>query len=239
MEKFSKIFWYTVGLAVIIALILSLRHCEEKKYSKLQGNYDVLKEQYKQEQDSLVEQKKKRIADQEKFIKAIEVKERQNKILSENNKKLEDKITIVKEKKITVPEDIPGLVNYFNNRYSTTENKAIEDKVGLTPVIGSKVSYELEEKDNLNEIINIKDEQLSNNNTQINNLQDNSRDLKTMLNSAEDEIKKEEELRNLANKNIQNLEKQVKSANRRNTLNKILIPASLVLGAFIGYQIAK
>lgn len=239
MEKFSKIFWYTVGLLLIIGIILSLRNCEENKYSKLQGSYDILKEQYLKGQDSLVEQKKKRIADQEAFFKVIDRKEKENVTLSENNKKLEQRISTIKDKKITVPEDIPGLVNYFNNRYSTLENKAIEDKVGLTPIIGSKVSYELEEKDNLNEIINIKDEQLSNNNTQINNLQDNSRDLKTMLNSAEDEIKKEEELRNLANKNIGNLEKQIKSLNRKNTFNKILIPASLILGGFIGYQIAK
>ena len=239
MEKFSKIFWYTVALLLIIGLILSLRNCEDKKYSKLQGSYDVLKEQYLKGQDSLVEQKKKRVADQEVYFKVIDRKEKENKILSESNKKLEQRISTIKDKEIVVPKDIPELVNYFNSRYSTLENKIIEDKVGLTPVIGSKVSYELEEKDNLNEIINIKDEQLSNNNIQINNLQDNSRDLKTMLNSAEDEIKKEEELRNLANKNIGNLEKQVKSLNRKNTFNKILIPVGIVLGGFIGYQIAK
>ena len=60
-----------------------------------------------------------------------------------------------------------------------------------------------------------------------------------MLNSAEDEIKKEGELRVLANKNIGNLEKQVKSLNRKNTFNKILIPVGIILGGLVGYQIAK
>lgn len=238
MNKQSKIVLFISFM--IMTIFLSIFIWEyNKKYQQLKNQYDILNTQYnlqKDKVDEISEFRKKYqdsisniIAEREKIIKDSE------NLIEEIEKKIKD----IKRKKISVPKDIPGLVDYFNTRYSTEENVVIEDKVGLTKDIAYNVSYELEDKDNITVISSLKDQQIEVKDSIIHHLDGTNKDLFSMLNLAEKEIDERKILENISEENIKNLNNQIRNLNRKNNINKVLIPVGAVVGGFIGYKIAK
>lgn len=225
---------------ILITIILLVFSCESnKKYQQLKGQYDILNTEYRKQQNTVKEVSEHRKKFQDSISNVIADRDKK---IAESNKyidEVEKKIENIKKKNIQVPKDVPGLVDYFNSRYSTNENKISEDKVGLTGDTAYKVSYELEEKDNLNEIVILQDKQLNLKDTIIVSLKDNNENLNSLLILSEKEITEREKLQELSDKNIQNLDQQVKKLNRKNTVNKILIPVGIAVGGFVGYKMAK
>lgn len=223
----------------LIILLFSMKSCNDKKYQQLKGKYEVLKENYQNQKDTVKIVEERRIKEKDSLNKEIIKREVENKNLLSINENLESKINSLKNKPISVPKDNDNLVKYFNDRYNTTENQVIDDKVGLGNETAQDVTYDLEEGDNLQEITKLQDEQIINQKKQISNLEQDKEDVKQQLLSAELSIEEQKKLQKLADDNINNLKSQVKTLNNKNTFNKILIPVAFGVGGFIGYQIAK
>ena len=111
--------------------------------------------------------------------------------------------------------------------------------MGLGITTAYKASYELEEKDILIEIVEIKDEQIQNKDALIFNLNQDKEDLNSLYSSAEEEIERRKELQNIAEENIDNLTKQVDKLNKDKFINRILIPVVALLSALLGYNLAN
>ena len=239
LKKFKKSFIYFVGIGLILFLFFSIKSCNDRQYQQLEGKYDILKSQYQSERLKTLnlEQSNQKVKDS--LSKQIAIREAENIKLSSDYNKLEESIQEIKSKKIVVPKDTQGLVKYFNDRYKTNENQLIENKVGLTQNTAYDVSYELEEKDNIEKISFTQGKQLSIQGFRINLLSKDKDAINMKLSLTEKENESRKGLLKLADENIETLESQVKTLNRKNTFNKILIPASLLGGGFLGYQIAK
>ena len=225
-----------VGIFIVLFLIKS---CEDDAIKRLEGKQEILEKNYNQVKKELLEEKELRKKQTDSLSKEISKREVENQILAFDNRELEKEKQRLKNQIINVPKDLQGQVNYYNERYNTTENKVVEDKVGLGIDTAMDVSYELEEGDRNAEIVQIQEKQITNQEAQISNLEKDKEDLKTQLTSAEEEIAEEEKLRKIGEENAEVLKKQVQKLNNKDMLNKILIPASFVIGGFIGYEIAK
>lgn len=240
MNKNLKILFIILGTLIVSFLIgLYVVRQQENKFLKLEGEYSVLSENYKNRLDSVNYYKTMRKAEKDSLYVIIQNKENLNRELAQRNEILDKKITYIQNKEIVIPTTTNGLTDYYNKRYSVTDNVVIEERVGLTYQTAYNASYELEEKDKLGEILELKNSQISNNIELIGNLEDNIGNFKTMLSSAEKEITQREQLQVSANRNIKTLEKEVKMLNKNSKINKFLIPTAAILGGFIGYKIAK
>lgn len=228
-----------IVLASIGVLLFFIIRTYENINKELKGEYNVLKELYEKEALNVYEIEKKRLNEKAEAEKAILEREIESAKLKSNLSSLQKNLENLKKKKISVPKDIPGLVNYFNTRYSTAENLPIDNKVGLGEKTAHSTVYELEEKDIFSDVIVLKDKQLILKDTIIDYLEKDKIALGTMFMAAENEIEERKKLQSMADENIGNLEKQIKNSNRNKTLYKILIPVSAVVGGLIGYQIAK
>lgn len=240
MNKNLKIFFIILGTLIVSFLIgLYVVRQQENKFLKLEGEYSVLSRNYKNRLDSVNYYKIMRKAEKDSLYIIIQNKENLNKELAQRNEILDKKITYIQNKEIVIPTTTNGLTDYYNKRYSVTDNVVIEERVGLTYQTAYNASYELEEKDKLSQVLELKNSQISNNIELIGNLEDNIGNFKTMLSSAEKEIAQREQLQISADKNIKTLEKEVKILSKNSKINKFLIPTAAVLGGFIGYKIAK
>lgn len=237
LKKMRKGF---IGIMLLFAFILLfIMNCNNNKYNQLKGEYKILNSTYENQKKEVSHFEETRRKERDSLNGEIRRREMENKKIVSDNKKIISQIQNIEKKQITVPKDIVGLTKYFNERYNTKENSVVEDKVGLTETTAYDVSYELEEGDRVKEILPLKDKLIDNQNTQITNLEKDKKDTETKLVSAELDIQKQKDLNNSANNNIQNLEKQVSKLQTKSTLTKILIPASFVLGGYLGFQIAK
>ena len=224
----------TIILVIILIMLTTVATCVSDKLERLEGEYKVLKENYEAQKSvvsslSLARQKEK---DSLNFI--ISQREVQNNFLRQENDKLKGDIQNIKNRPINVPKDVIGLVKYFNERYKTTENKVLENKVALVEEIAYDVSYDLEEFDRVVEILPIQENIIKNQDSTISNLEKDKVDLKTQVKSAEELIEEQKKLNDLADKNINNLEKQVKTAKRKDFWNKVLIGVGIAGGVLIG-----
>ena len=125
---------------------------------------------------------------------------------------------------------------HFNERYKTTENKVVVDKVGLTEDTATDVVYELEEGDKAMLIVPIQEEVIKSQDSVIVNLNKDKQDLKTMNASSEQELLQTEKLINLADKNIEQLQKKVEN---NKFWTKVLVGAGAAAGYFIGHGISN
>lgn len=232
----------TYSIIVIVALVLILgfaQKCNSDKINRLQGEYKQLEIQYLEQKVKTSALEAVRILEKDSLNFEISKREGQNSKLIAENKELDNKINDIKSKPIILPKDSQGLVNYYNDRYTTKENKLIEDKIGLTTNVAYQVSHELEEKDKLEEILPLKDTQLFNKDLLILNLNKDKEDYKTQLSSSEVVITEYKVLEKNADKNISNLKEQVNKLETKSLLNKILIPASAIIGGYVGYKIGE
>ena len=243
MEQKQNFKWdyrYNIFLPIIIATILVLffRSCVDDKSQQWKGKYEILEQKYQQKEKEYALANQKRQAKEDSLQKQIDIRDVEYQILLFDNNELEKKIAESKKKPINTPKDLKGLKIYYDNRYETN-TEIINDKLGLPEEVAADVSYELEEGDNCSETVLLQDEQIKNQNQQIDILQKNNEDTKSMLALKEEDNKELKSLNEAGKENINALEKQVKTLNTKNTLNRILIPIALVGGGFVGYQIAK
>ena len=232
-ERYKK--WLIIGTC--FALFLWFYSCNNNKYQQLQGEYNVLKENYTNQQKDVVAFEAFRLREKESLQKEIDKRVLINKKLSDVNKNLEDKIRSINSRVFVITKDLTSLVDYYNNSYRTSENKVVENKVGLGLDTAMDVANDLEEGFRCAEIIPLKDEQLKNKDSIITNLNKDKVDISTSLTSAEKQIEKQKELQKTGEENISNLEKQLKKSKTKSTLNKILIPVALGAGILLGNKL--
>ena len=224
----------TIVLVIILIMLTTITTCVSNKLNRLEGQYEVLKEQYSVQKKTVSNLSLAREKEKDSLNFQISQREVQNDFLRQENNKLKGDIQDIKNRPINVPKDVIGLVRYFNERYQTTENKVLENKVALVEEVAYDVSYELEEGDRLNEIVPKQEQIIKNQDSTISNLEKDKVDLKTQVKSAEELIKEQKELNDLADKNIDNLNKQVKQHKRKNFWNKVLIGVGIAGGVLIG-----
>jgi hypothetical protein len=226
-----------VFLILALLIFCLLYNNTSRRFDKLDGQYDVLKEQYSIKKDGVQTDNKKYILVIDSIKKEIYKKEAENKVLLNNNNKLEQKINSILKTPKNIPKDLIGLVSFYNERYVTSKNKVVEEKVGLTVETAMDVSNDLVEGDRLAEILPLKNQQLKNLDSTVINLNSQKEMLSKSLSLSEEQIKNYQDLQKLADQNILTLEKQNKTLKKKNFLNKVLIPVSVATGVFIGTKI--
>jgi len=244
MEKssLSKRTKFLLITLIVVALLLVLFFISESlvhRYHTLIGEKNLMEkqiEQQKQKIDSIED-----IRLRQKDSLSIEIRNRefineQLKYLLANNQKI---IKEIEERPIYIPKTLEGYTNYFNSRYVTNENTNDENQILLQKNTTTKVIQDLENGDKAIEILPIQQEQLLAQTDIIKNLEYDKKDMQSLNTSLELSVKEYVELEKHLNQSNENLNKQVKTLKKRNTINKILVPISLVAGALIGNQLAK
>ena len=224
-----------VGVVLVGLTILLMQKCNNTEYSKLKGEYKQLKKQYEKQKDGVETTKKNRIIFEDSINQVLKSRDKKVESLKKEISLLENK----KYKPITVPKDVKGLVEYFNDRYNTKENTFIQNKVALTEFVAYDVSFELEEGDNLRELTLDQKTIIDKQKEVIQETEAKVKEKDLVIDFRGKELKEREELQKTADENIKNLEAQTKKLKRKNTLNKILLPIAVLGGGFIGYKIAK
>lgn len=230
--------WYIIGgIVLLIIVLVSFNQCNRDEYNKLKGEYSLLRQEYDGKKQIIAGMEKERLREKDSLSKIIKDRDVVNLAIREENKKLRDRIAAINDRPIKIPQTVLALVEYFNDRFSTTENVVLENKVGLAQNTAGKVVYELEIKDNQDKIIILKDKEIENNGKEIANLTDNYNDQRSLTETAEREIEERKKLEELGDKNIKNLGDQVKTLKKRSTIFKILVPAAAALGFILGTQL--
>lgn len=228
-----------LALAVFLITVVTLQFINKEELGKLHFEYTILKEEYSAKKNKLLLFEKQRKIEKDSLMRVILEREKANLDLIAKGKSLEKEVINIRDREIKIPENITDMVSYYNTRYSTKENEAIKDKVGLGLNTSSLVSYELEKGDDNAKIITLRENQLILKDGIIDNLTKDKKDLSFVLNSAEEQILIQKDLQTKADENIESLSKQLKVVKRKNTLNKILLPVGIAVGGFIGYSVAK
>lgn len=197
--------------SLIVIILLSVNNCTNNKYNQLKGEYKQLNNTYIKQKDGVVIFHKNRIIEKDSLTQEIKKREISNKSLVMNNQELQTKINSIKNRKSTVLKTDPCY----------------------------EVAVKAEEGENCLEIIPLKDKQLENKDIQITNLESDKIDITKQLIKSEEENSQRQLLQEFADKNIDNLKHQVQTLNTKNTINKILIPAAVIIGGVAGYKLVK
>ena len=177
----KKVLPYLV-MGVIVALFFSTYYCEEENTNK----YDEQLKNLEKERDSL---EIERIKMKDSLGKEISKRESENEGLKEKNGLLSNSLLSLRNKPKPVPlKDISEYVEYFNNRYSTNENKVLGSFVGLKETTSFLVFSDLADLNIFKEIDKLQTEIISNNDLEINNLNKDKTDLRGLLNSCENSL---------------------------------------------------
>lgn len=236
MENLKK-FKDVIFLALALLIFIFLYNNTTRRFDRLEGQHDIIEKDYLNKKDGVAVANKRYVFIVDSIKKELHKKDLENSRLKESNEKLEEKITDILKAPKNLPKDLVGLVAFYNQRYVTTKNTVVGDKVGLEIETAVDVSNDLVEGDRLAEVLPLKDKQLKNLDTTITNLNSQKKMLSYTLSLSEEQIKNYQDLQKLAEQNIINLEKQNKNLKMKNALNKILIPAAVVGGVFIGTKI--
>lgn len=238
MEKINKYKYQIIAVFLAIAFIV-FYNWNSNNLLKLEGERNILKKQYTEQRQSLIKLEEKRKREKDSLNKTIALRQEENARLRDVNSNLQNRIAEVVNRPIKIPTDVKTSVEYYNNKYVTTDNKVVEDKVGLSLSTSNLVITDLEQGEKSKEIIFLKDDQLLNKETEITNLNKDKKDLYTLLTSAEETVTAKDNLQKSAEENIKNLEGQNKKLRTKSFLNKFLVPISFVVGGIVGTQIAK
>jgi len=232
METIKK-YWKEV-LAVIV-LILIVRGCVNNQEQVLKGESKQLKQQKELLQKQVDSLSLLRVKEKDSVFNVFAAKKVENERLNSTNKKLLSQIESIKKKRIEfkTPTDLEGFAVYFNSRYKTDENKVVENKVGLGDYTARDVTSELESGDECWQVDSVKTVLISNKDIELKNKDVEIKGFSLLLNSAEKEIKERENLQNKTDELNKNLNQQLKKRKLNNTLTKILIPVSFVVGVLI------
>ena len=222
-------------LLILVIILFITQMCNNT--DRLQGQYDILKKQLSEQKQVVKETEEKRLQEKDSLLFVISQRNIENDLLYSENDGLKKRIQNLKNKPISVPKDLNGLVTYFNQRYKTIENKVVDNKVGLVEYVAKDVVVEIEEGDRAIETVSLQESVIKNQDTIISNLNKDKVDLSLVISSAENEITERKKLQEMSDENIKVLEKQVKKQKRKTLWNKILIGVGSVGGFLLGSQL--
>lgn len=228
-----------VSLVLLVLVILAIIPHFCNSTDRLQGQYDILKKQLSEQKQIVKEAEEKRLKEKDSLMFQISQREVSNSFLTTENNNLKSKIQNLRNKPISVPKDLNGLVVYFNQRYKTIENKVVDNRVGLVEDVAKDVVVEIEEGDRAIETISLQESVIKNQDTIISNLNKDKVDLSLVISSAENEISERKKLQEMSDENIKVLEKQVKKQKNKNFWNNVLIIGGSVGGFLLGSQLSK
>ena len=229
----------TIVLVILLIMLTTVTTCVGEKLSVLEGEYKVLKSNYEAQKSVVSNLSSERQKEKDSLNFIISQREVENNFLRSENERLKGSIEDIKNRKPVVPIGLDGLVEYFNNRYKTKNNKVVENKVGLVEEVALDVAVELQEGDKALEIVPLQENIIKNQDITISNLEKDKVDLKTQISSAEDLIEEQKKLNEMADKNINSLEKQNKKLKKRNFWNKVLVIGGSVGGFLLGNSLSK
>ena len=222
-----------VGLMIIFSFFLFLllfNKCNDKEVQKVDTK--ELREKVKKE-------KKERETKKDSSFVEIQKRVAINTNLQKQNELLQLEINKLKNKQFVVNKDLVSLVDFFNEHYSTTNNKVSGNYVGLGLDTAMGVIDDVSEGYNCGLTLEFKDAQLKNKDTVIENLNKDKVAVTSLLMLAEKEITNRETLQTNSDLNTKLLENDLKKLRFKNTLTKISVPVSFVLGGYIGYKLNK
>lgn len=199
-------------------------------------NNTEFEDKYNAQKELVKQLSEKRIKERDSLNFLISQREVTNSFLMAENERLKNKVVDIKNRPFVAPKGLEAIVMHFNERYKTTENKVVVDKVGLTEDTATDVVYELEEGDKAMLIVPIQEEVIKSQDSVIVNLNKDKQDLKTMNASSEQELLQTKKLINLADKNIEQLQKKVEN---NKFWTKVLVGAGAAAGYFIGHGISN
>ena len=222
-------------LLILVIILFITQMCNNT--DRLQGQYDILKKQLSEQKQIVKETEEKRLQEKDSLLFVISQRNIENDLLYSENDGLKKRIQDLKNKPVSIPKDLNGLVTYFNQRYKTNENKVVDNKVGLVEDVAKDVVVEIEEGDRAIETVSLQEGVIKNQDTIISNLNKDKVDLSLVVSSAENEITERKKLQEMSDENIKVLEKQVKKQKRKTLWNKILIGVGTVGGFLLGSQL--
>ena len=222
-------------LLILVIILFITQMCNNT--DRLQGQYDILKKQLSEQKQVVKETEQKRLQEKDSLLFVISQRNIENDFLYSENDGLKKRIQDLKNKPISIPKDLNGLVTYFNQRYKTIENKVVDDKVGLVEDVAKDVVVEIEEGDRAIETVSLQESVIKNQDTIISNLNKDKVDLSLVISSAENEITERKKLQEMSDENIKSLEKQVKKQKNKNFWNKVLIGVGTIGGFYLGTQL--
>ena len=222
-----------VGLMIIFSFFLFLllfNKCNNKEIQKVDT---------KELREKVKEEKKERETKKDSSFIEIQKRVAINTDLQKQNELLQLEIIKLKNKQFVVNKDLVSLVDFFNEHYSTTNNKVSGNYVGLDLDTAMGVIDDVSEGYNCGLTLEFKDAQLKNKDTVIENLNKDKVAVTSLLMLAEKEIANRETLQTNSDLNTKVLENDLKKLRFKNTLTKISVPVSFVLGGYIGYKLNK
>ena len=226
-----------ISLVLLILVILAIIPHFCNNTDRLQGQYDILKKQLSEQKQIVKETEEKRLREKDSLLFVISQRNIENDLLYSEIDGLKKRIQYLKNKPISIPKDLNGLVTYFNQRYKTIENKVVDNKVGLVEDVAKDVVVEIEEGDRAIETVSLQESVIKNQDTIISNLNKDKVDLSLVVSSAENEITERKKLQEMSDENIKSLEKQVKKQKNKNFWNKVLIGVGTIGGFYLGTQL--
>ena len=222
-------------LLILVIILFITQMCNNT--DRLQGQYDILKKQLSEQKQVVKETEEKRLQEKDSLLFVISQRNIENDLLYSENDDLKKRIQDLRNKPISVPKDLNGLVTYFNQRYKTIENKVVDNKVGLVEDVAKDVVVEIEEGDRAIETVSLQESVIKNQDTIISNLNKDKVDLSLVVSSAENEITERKKLQEMSEENIKVLEKQVKKQKNKNFWNNVLIGVGTIGGFYLGSQL--
>ena len=236
-EILENLDYKKISLILLILVILAIIPHFCNNTDRLQGQYDILKKQLSEQKQVVKETEEKRLQEKDSLLFVISQRNIENDLLYSEIDCLKKRIQDLKNKPISIPKDLNGLVTYFNQRYKNIENKVVDNKVGLVEDVAKDVVVEIEEGDRAIETVSLQESVIKNQDTIISNLNKDKVDLSLVVSSAENEITERKKLQEMSDENIKSLEKQVKKQKNKNFWNKVLIGVGTIGGFLLGSQL--
>ena len=227
-----------VLLILVIITSITLK-CNNDKLNRLEGQYEVLKENYQVQKSVVSSLSSARQKEKDSLNFIISQREAQTEIQKKEISSLKSQVVELRNRPKKQPTGLDGLVTYFNERYQVNDNAIVSGKVGLTEDTATDVTWDLESGDIAIEIVPKQEEIIKKQDTVISNLEKDKVDMSTMLSSAENLIEEQKKLNDLADKNIENLESQVKKHKKKSFWNKVLIVGGSIGGFILGNSLSK
>jgi len=227
-----------VLLILVIIASITLK-CNNDKLNRLEGQYEVLKENYQVQKSVVSSLSSARQKEKDSLNFIISQREAQTEIQKKEISSLKSQVFELRNRPKKQPKGLDGLVTYFNERYQVNDNAIVSGKVGLTEDTATDVTWDLESGDIAIEIVPKQEEIIKKQDTVISNLEKDKVDISTILSSAENLIEEQKKLNDMANKNIENLESQVKKHKKKSFWNKVLIVGGSIGGFILGNSLSK
>ncbi len=242
-EIINKYKWYAVGI-ISLLIFFSAQNCARKQMDELHGKNIILKEQVKKLQDGTATLEQLRLKQKDSIKVENAKRQKQQKDLeqkaiasAERVKQLEKENGKTKEKIKSL--SLVSVAKELNETYGGNNAVATSNSVDVKGSMPYQILETIADANTCNEIVKEKDVQISVKDSLNSSLKEDKNAISISLFSAEKSIKSYQDL-NQAQTDLNNsLQKENKKIRLRNTLNKILLPVAVGLGAYGGYKLAK